>query len=286
VLYAYIYLDPAKPPGEVMLQWNNGSWEHRAYWGANSLAYGTDGTASRRYMGPLPATGQWVQLKVSASQVGLEGSTLNGMAFTLYNGRATWDAAGRLSQAGTATAQATVTATVTNASRTATAPGVFTIARTGSTSSAMTVSYALTGNAVNGVDYLTSSSGSSITIPAGSTSANLTISALPTTNVVSATSVTLTLASNSVYNVATPNVAVVSVGANIVPITHLTSTASGTSITWSTTSNRLYEVAYKTSVTNTQLIIAKSGILATNSTTTWVDTSTNGQRYYAVAQTN
>src|SRR5260221_9995828 len=54
-------------------------------------------------MGPLPTAGQWVQLKVPASQVGLEGSTLNGMAFTLYGGRSTWDAAGRLSQTGTTT---------------------------------------------------------------------------------------------------------------------------------------------------------------------------------------
>jgi hypothetical protein len=49
-------------------------------------------------MGPLPAAGQWVQLQVPASRVGLEGSTLNGMAFTLFNGRATWDTAGRLNQ--------------------------------------------------------------------------------------------------------------------------------------------------------------------------------------------
>ena len=56
-LFAYVYLDPANPPSEVMLQWNDGSWEHRAYWGANLIAWGTDGTVSRRYMGALPATG-------------------------------------------------------------------------------------------------------------------------------------------------------------------------------------------------------------------------------------
>jgi hypothetical protein len=48
-------------------------------------------------MGALPATGQWVQLRVPASQVGLEGVTVSGMSFSLYGGRATWDAAGRLS---------------------------------------------------------------------------------------------------------------------------------------------------------------------------------------------
>ncbi|HUW83262.1 MAG TPA: Calx-beta domain-containing protein, partial [Phycisphaerae bacterium] len=94
-LIAYVYLDPANVPSEIMLQWNDGSWEHRAYWGANNIAWGTDGTASRMYQGPLPAAGQWVRLEVAASQVGLEGSTLTGMAFTLYDGRATWDHAGK-----------------------------------------------------------------------------------------------------------------------------------------------------------------------------------------------
>src|SRR5439155_44763 len=96
-LVAYVYLDPANVPSEIMLQWNDGSWEHRAYWGANNLALGVDGTASRRYIGALPATGQWVRLEVAASQVGLEGRTLNGLALTLYGGRATWDYVGKKS---------------------------------------------------------------------------------------------------------------------------------------------------------------------------------------------
>jgi hypothetical protein len=95
VLVAYVYLDPANPPSEVMLQWNDGTWNHRAYWGANLLGWGTDGTVSRRYMGALPAAGQWVRLEVPASLVGLEGRTLNGMAFSLWGGRATWDHAGK-----------------------------------------------------------------------------------------------------------------------------------------------------------------------------------------------
>ena len=50
---------------------------------------------SRRFMGPLPAVGKWVRLEVPASLVGLEGRTLNGMAFALFNGRAAWDHAGK-----------------------------------------------------------------------------------------------------------------------------------------------------------------------------------------------
>ncbi len=77
-LYTYVYLDPVNPPSEVMLQWNDGTWAHRAYWGANLIAWGDDATNSRRYMGALPATGQWVRLAVPAALIGLEGSTLNG----------------------------------------------------------------------------------------------------------------------------------------------------------------------------------------------------------------
>ena len=78
-----------------MLQWNDGAWEHRGYWGANNIAWGVDGTASRRFMGPLPPAGQWVRLEVPADLVGLKGREVTGMAFTLWDGRATWDRAGK-----------------------------------------------------------------------------------------------------------------------------------------------------------------------------------------------
>jgi hypothetical protein len=93
-LFCWVFLDPAHIPTEVMLQWNDGSWEHRAYWGANAIGWGTDGTTSRQSMGALPATGAWIKLSVPAATVGLVGSTLNGMAFTLNGGHATWDLAG------------------------------------------------------------------------------------------------------------------------------------------------------------------------------------------------
>lgn len=100
VLFAYVYLDPNNPPSQIMLEWvdNRSSWEHRAYWGANNISRGIDGTNSRRLMGPLPGVGGWTRLEVLASQVGLEGTTVNGMAFTLYGGRATWDRAGKATQ--------------------------------------------------------------------------------------------------------------------------------------------------------------------------------------------
>ena len=94
-LFAHIYLDPARMPRQVMLQWFDGSWEHRAYWGDNLIPWGTDNTVSRQYMGPLPPPGRWVRLEVPAAIVGLEGRLVDGMAFTLFDGMATWDRAGK-----------------------------------------------------------------------------------------------------------------------------------------------------------------------------------------------
>ena len=78
-----------------MLTWNDGSAEHRAYWGDNKIAWGADKTAGRYHAGALPATGQWVRLVVPAKAVGLENSTLTGMGFTLFDGKAAWDTAGK-----------------------------------------------------------------------------------------------------------------------------------------------------------------------------------------------
>ena len=89
-LFAYVYLDPVNPPSELMLQWSDASWEHRAYWGENLIPWGDNGTASQQPMGALPGAGQWVRLEVPASLVALEGSTLSGMNFVLYDGRATF----------------------------------------------------------------------------------------------------------------------------------------------------------------------------------------------------
>ena len=157
VLCVYRIERVANPPTEVMLAWNTsaGDWEHRAYWGANNIPYGTDGTASRRYVGALPAAGQWVRLEVAASGVGLEGVTLQGMSFVLYDGRATWDYAGKSSSSSTnpppTLPTVAVTATTPNASETGPVSGVFTVTRTGSTTSSLAVNYSLGGTPQNGV---------------------------------------------------------------------------------------------------------------------------------------
>ncbi len=95
-LYAHVFIDPANPPRAIMLTWCSDNWEHRAYWGENHFIEGADGGAGRRPMGVLPPAGRWIRLEVPASAVGLEGHAVTGMGFTLYDGRATWDRAGKI----------------------------------------------------------------------------------------------------------------------------------------------------------------------------------------------
>ncbi|HEU4453963.1 MAG TPA: PA14 domain-containing protein [Longimicrobium sp.] len=95
VLFAYVWLDHKRPPREVMLQWHDGTWEHRAYWGDDLLDWGVNGTAGRRYMGPLPAPGAWARLEVPADVVGLEGKAVTQLAFAAWGGRVAWDRSGR-----------------------------------------------------------------------------------------------------------------------------------------------------------------------------------------------
>ena len=98
-LFAYVYLDPKNPPQQVMLQFNDGNWNHRAYWGANKIDWGTDKSDSRFYAGELPETGKWIRLEVEARNVGFKKlSLINGFAFTQFGGKAHWDSAGIVSK--------------------------------------------------------------------------------------------------------------------------------------------------------------------------------------------
>ncbi len=93
--FAYVYLDPKNPPKTVMLQFNDGTWEHRAFWGDDAIAFGSGDTDGHRRLGDLPKTGEWVRLEVDAARVGLPaGKLLNGWAFTQFDGHCYWDKAG------------------------------------------------------------------------------------------------------------------------------------------------------------------------------------------------
>jgi WD40 repeat protein/formylglycine-generating enzyme required for sulfatase activity/tetratricopeptide (TPR) repeat protein len=98
-LFAHVYLDPARPPREIMFQWNTGSWLHRAYWGDNVIPFGRDASTERLGMGPLPEAGKWVRLEVDAARVGIKpGMVISGWAFTQHAGTVYWDKAGIVTQ--------------------------------------------------------------------------------------------------------------------------------------------------------------------------------------------
>jgi hypothetical protein len=242
-------------------------------------------------MGPLPAAGQWVQLRVPASAVGLEGSTISGMAFTLYGGRATWDAAGRLSSnSGVASASVSVNPTVQLASRLTGTPGVFTLTRVGDTNIDLAINYTLGGMAIGGLDFQLSPAGgylsSSLVIPAGASSANLRVLPLTSTNFIPGKALVLSISSNANYSFSSPVSAIVDIAGNTVPV-KLSVSTNGALLRWDSTSAKAYKIAYKNSLTDPAWTTA-GNLTATNSSTSWLDPGAVGRssRFYMVAQVN
>ena len=93
--FAYAYLDPENPPRQIMLQFNDGAWGHRAYWGESLIPYCQENTVSRVKMGPLPELGKWVRLSIPAQKIGLAPKDqVNGIAFTQWDGTMYWDKIG------------------------------------------------------------------------------------------------------------------------------------------------------------------------------------------------
>ncbi len=62
-LFAYVYLDPNNPPKTIMLQWNDGTWEHRAFWGEDLIR-----VRQRRAKRPITCT--WARCPKPASGCG------------------------------------------------------------------------------------------------------------------------------------------------------------------------------------------------------------------------
>jgi hypothetical protein len=224
-------------------------------------------------MGALPAAGQWVKLQVPASQVGLEGSTLKGMCYSLYGGRATFDCAGKTSGASTpASPTLGVVAAGPNASLIGPVNGSFKITRS-DTNSALTVNYTLSGSAANGVDY--NAVGNSVTIPAGSKSSTVTIVPKTTTNMLGTKSVVLTLSTNSSYSVTSATSALVSI-------------CNSFKVSWASQTGSIYHVVYKNRLTDPTWTDLSGPITATNSTMSWSDPTAAGQpsRFYTTYQSN
>jgi hypothetical protein len=97
-LFAWVYLDPEHPPRTLMLEWHTAKtgWEQRVYLGENLIELGTDESTSRLRIGTLPTAGAWIRISIGADKLGLVGQEIDGMAFTLYDGRAAFGQTGAI----------------------------------------------------------------------------------------------------------------------------------------------------------------------------------------------
>ena len=110
----------------------------------------------------------------------------------------------------TAATLVSVTATDPVASESGADTGTFRFARTGSTASALTVSYSVGGTATNGVDY-TAISGTAV-IPATQSSVNLTIVPIADGVVEGSETVIVTVTDTAAYDLGTPASATITIG--------------------------------------------------------------------------
>jgi YD repeat-containing protein len=94
-LYAHVYLDADNPPERILFQLMADESSFLVYWDSERINNEIVRETNRLKIGPLPSPGQWVKLQVSASEIGLAGKTINGMSFTLYDGKATFDSVGK-----------------------------------------------------------------------------------------------------------------------------------------------------------------------------------------------
>jgi hypothetical protein len=165
-------------------------------------------------------------------------------------------------------------------------PAIITFTRSGDTQSPLLVNYAVSGTAVGGQDFQLSptDTGTTLSIPAGSSSAELKVLPVISTNFVGGLALHFSIEPKPSYAVASPGKVDISIGGNTVPATVRTSTA-GAILTWSSSSTKQYHVAYKNKLTDPGWTLIGQ-VTATNSTSSWVDGSlaATSQRFYLVAQ--
>jgi ELWxxDGT repeat protein len=121
----------------------------------------------------------------------------------------------------------TIAAAAPTLDKAAATAGSFTVSRTPITSAAVTVSYAMSGTAANGIDYAIVSG--SVVISASQASATIAITPLPNPVSIPAATVTATLLPTSAYSAGTPAAATISIMSSTVSIaaTHATAAEPG-----------------------------------------------------------
>jgi hypothetical protein len=227
-----------------------------------------------------------------------------------------------VSNVATALPTVTVTATDAQAAEAGLDPGMFTFARTGGTTSALTVNYDLSGSATRGNDYRTLEGDmpDSITIAAGASSATLIFYPVSDTEVEGKESVILTLAPDVAYAIGSAKSATVNIAdarrvrrqastgsdtdgdgiadgdelisgtdpnnsRSVLKISSVAQAAGGgIELTWPSVAGKSYRVSFAESLEDGYWTDVSQDIVADDVTTRWTDTG-NGfspMRFYSV----
>jgi subtilisin family serine protease len=167
----------------------------------------------------------------------------------------------------------------------------FTLTRDGNTSGGLTVHFQFSGTAVKWDDYRRPEGDipESLAIPAGQSSATLTILALTNSTGANPQTVVLTLQANGSYIVGSPNSATVTLASP--PAPHIESIASvssdGIVIRWSSFPGARYQVQDKSDLAASLWQDLSGVITATATTTSWTNNIAGvRQRYYIVKLMN
>ena len=91
-LRQWVYLDPARPAQEIMLQVHSPTegWNHRVYWGSDLIGFGEPNSTQRWPLGALPQPGQWAQLVIPISCLGIDNQLIDALSFVVHDGTAYW----------------------------------------------------------------------------------------------------------------------------------------------------------------------------------------------------
>jgi len=95
VFFVHVWIDPAHPPRELVVEMLSSAWEHRAFWGEDLAYQGKLGTSSRLPMGKVPEAGRWIRLEIPAQDIGLKpGTEVTGIGLRQFQGSVYWDKIG------------------------------------------------------------------------------------------------------------------------------------------------------------------------------------------------
>jgi hypothetical protein len=184
----------------------------------------------------------------------------------------------------------TVSLNTTNSlvSRVAGKSAIVTFTRAGDLQSPLQVNYSLSGSAVAGQDFQLSptySGTTSLSIPAGATSANVEILPLTSTNFVQGRGLRFSVDAGTAYEVGTPATVDLTIGGNTI-VASMKMSPQGAVLAWPSSSSKQYRIAYKNNLTDREWTPITQ-ITATSATSSWIDpAAAANHRFYIVAQVN